>query len=109
VSERELRIERLVGRRVWDGQGRSLGRIEDLICEIELGEGRSDYMVRSFCVGSFGALDALTGSTASRRFLQTLLRGVGYARYEIPWERMDLSDPERPRVNCVGAGSSPKA
>ena len=99
MSEREIRIERLVGRRVRDVEGRPLGRIEELICEFDRGEQGKGYVVLSFRVGSFGALDTFTGSTAFRQLLQTLLRGARYATHEIPWERMDLSDPERPRLD----------
>lgn len=102
MSAREIRLERLVGRRVRDARGRPCGRIEELICEIELREHGSDYVVRGFRVGSFGALDALSRSAVLRGLLQTLLRGAGYRWYEIPWQWMDLSDPARPRIDRDG-------
>jgi sporulation protein YlmC with PRC-barrel domain len=99
VSTREVLVPRLIGRRVRDIHGRSIGRIEDLICEIELREGGCDYLVREFHVGTFGALEAMTGSITARLLLRTLGRGRGYMGYRIPWEWMDLSDPERPRLD----------
>ena len=99
MSPRELRVSRLVGRRVRDPDGRAIGRIEELICEIELREHGRDYVVRALRVGTFGALDAFSGSTAARLLLRTLMRGVAYEHHDVPWSWMDLSDPTRPRLN----------
>jgi len=98
MSEREVRVSQLVGRRVRDVAGRPIGRIEELLCEIELHEGGRDYVVREVRVGTLGPLDHLGGSTMLRALLRTLVWGTGYERYDVPWRWMDLSDPKRPRV-----------
>ncbi len=94
----ELRLSGLVGRRVRDTDGRAIGRIEELLCAIELHAQGRDYVVREFRVGTFGALDTFTGSTVIRRLLRTCFRGAAYASHDIPWDWMDVSDPERPRL-----------
>jgi sporulation protein YlmC with PRC-barrel domain len=98
MSAREIRVTDLVGRRVYDAAGRSIGRIEELICEIELRPEGRDYVVRELHVGAAGFLEAIAGSTLARRLLRTVGRGSGYTRYRVPWEVVDLGDPERPRI-----------
>jgi hypothetical protein len=98
VSEREVRIERLVGRRVRDSADHPIGRIEEMICEIELHAHGRDYVVREVHLGAFGVLESLAGSVLARELLRKLGRSVGYTRYAIPWEWLDLADPDRPRV-----------
>lgn len=96
MSTREVRLHHLIGRRVHDVDGRLLGRLEELRAEIDLHDRGNDYQVVEFQVGGFGAF----GAMAAGRFTRHVLRGIGLAgdRYLIPWELVDLSDPERPRV-----------
>jgi sporulation protein YlmC with PRC-barrel domain len=98
VSVREIRVTDLIGRRVRDRDGRSIGRVEELVCEIQLrAEGR-DYLVREIHVGTVGFLEAVGGSALARALFRTVGRGSGYTRYRVPWEALDLTDAERPRV-----------
>lgn len=101
MTEREVRIEQLIGRRVRDADGRAVGRIEEMTCAIELHERGRDYMVRTLQVGTFGALDALGGSRVLRLLLGVLLPRRAYRCLEVPWNRIDLSDPTRPRLQSA--------
>jgi hypothetical protein len=100
MSTREVSLSELVGRRVKDAAGRSIGRIEELRAEIELHDGGNDYVVVEFHVGAYGALEALAGGGFGRHLLRRVGGAVGYERHCIPWDRMDLRDPERPRLTC---------
>jgi sporulation protein YlmC with PRC-barrel domain len=100
VTAREVRLSQIVGRRVRDAVGRSVGRLEELRAEIELHSHGNDYVVVEYVVGAYGALEALAGARFARHLLRRLGRVGGYRRYTIPWERMDLGDPERPRLTC---------
>jgi sporulation protein YlmC with PRC-barrel domain len=95
---REIRVSELVGRRVRDPDGRSVGRVEELICEIELRPDGRDYVVRELHVGAAGFLEGIAGGTLLRSLCRTLGRGSGYTRYRVPWEALDLTDVERPRI-----------
>ena len=99
MSEQDVRIERLIGRRVRDAEGRVVGQIEEMVAEIELHAHGRDYVVRSLRVGTFGALDALSGSRALRLLLRVLLPSRAYRWRDVPWSGIDLSDPARPRLN----------
>ena len=103
MSEREIRIEELIGRRVRDADGRVVGRIEEMVCEIELHERGRDYVVRTLQIGTFGALDALGGSRVLRLLLRTLLPSRAYRCLDVPWNGIELSDPRRPRLIRMAA------
>lgn len=98
MTEREVRIEELLGRRVRDADGRGVGRIEEMVCEIELHERGRDYLVQEVQLGHYPVLGFLAGTSLGRGLLRTFGRGSGYVRYRVPWEAMDLADTERPRI-----------
>lgn len=98
MSKRTILLSDLVGRKVRDVEGRVIGRIQELHAEIELHEHGNDYVVREFHIGIYGAFEALAGSRFAQRAVQRLGRFVGYRTFSIPWNSMDLTDQERPRV-----------
>jgi sporulation protein YlmC with PRC-barrel domain len=98
MSVREIRVTDLIGRRVHDREGRSIGRVEELVCEIQLRADGRDYVVRELHVGTLGLLEGVGGSALARGLFHTVGRGSGYTRYRVPWEALDLTDVERPRV-----------
>jgi hypothetical protein len=98
MNSREILLHDLVGRVVRDPDGRAIGRIQELHAEIELHAHGNDYVVREFHVGAFGAFEALAGTRFTRKVMRVLGRFSGYLSYSIPWELMDLSDPEHPRA-----------
>ena len=97
MTGQEILLHHLVGRKVRDIDGRVVGRIQELCAEIELHGQGNEYVVREFHVGAYGALEALAGY----RFARHVARMLGVGRdepYIIPWEQMDLSDVENPRL-----------
>jgi sporulation protein YlmC with PRC-barrel domain len=97
---REIRLEQLLGRRVHDAAGARVGRIEEVRAEVEVGETGSDYVVREYHVGAYGALEALAGGGLARSLLRTFGKALRYRRHVVPWHLMDLRDPEHPRLTC---------
>jgi hypothetical protein len=87
---REVPLERLVGRRVIDADGRSLGRIQEAHAERRDGE----LVVLEWVLGAGGLLERL-GLLALARAL------FGWPAARAPevlgWTELDLSDPDRPR------------
>ena len=93
MTAREVRLEALLGR-VVTGPGGPFARIEDLRTEPE-GE---EYLVRSFILGPLGI-----GAKLAAFFWELpTLRALGLARKcrirVVPWELIDLSDPEHPKL-----------
>ena len=95
---REVALHRLLGRTVRDPAGRTLGRVEELRASIELHEQGNDYVVTEFHVGSFGAIEGFAGAHFARLLLHRLGRLAPYESYVIPWDRIDLTNPDRPRA-----------
>jgi len=95
---REVALHQLLGRTVHDPNGRKVGRLEELRAEIELHERGNDYVVTEFHVGSFGAIESLAGARLARELLHRLGRLVPYDRHCIPWQRLDLTDPNHPKA-----------
>jgi hypothetical protein len=89
---RQVRVQELIGRRVRDPNGKVAGRIESIRATWR-GE---ECLVEEFDLGTAALLSRL-GVTAGAL--------VGWpARREpmrVPWQQLDLSDPETPRLRCA--------
>ena len=88
----EVQVHSLIGTRVRDPRGVSVGRIEEVCVE------RRDNAayVTEFLVGEYGILERLAGGALARSLLR-LLPSVHRGR-RIAWELLDLTDPQHPRV-----------
>jgi hypothetical protein len=101
MTPREVRLDRLVGRKVVDAAGDLIGRLEEAVAEVRVHAGGSDHVVREFHVGKFAVLERLGAGLLGRELLHLLGGRRLYEGYVVPWEQMDLSDPERPRVRVA--------
>jgi sporulation protein YlmC with PRC-barrel domain len=91
-----VRLDDLLGRTVRDAQGRSVGRIYDMRGEQRAGE----LVIVEYHLGTGALLERIGLSLKSL---------VGMHRPEpstVPWDQMDISDPEHPVIRA--GGSSPK-
>lgn len=95
MAKRQIHVERLLGKRVFALNGRSIGRLE----EIRTAKDRGHYFVSEFLVGNYAMLERLSAWSIGR----ALLRIFGAKReegYRIRWDQLDLSDPGRPQLLC---------
>lgn len=92
MNASEVRFEDLVGRVVRNEHGREIARIEDLRVEPD-GE---DYLVTKFLLGPLGRWHRLMAFAGELPTLRGLGMGAERKRRPIPWQWIDLSDPERP-------------
>ena len=93
MSDRELRLEDVLGRVVRTAAWRPVGRIEEVTAEPE-GE---DYVVREVILGELGFRARLFSMAAQLPTLKSLgVRGRFRTR-AIPWNWLDFSDPAHPR------------
>jgi sporulation protein YlmC with PRC-barrel domain len=96
MARSEVRVELLLGKRVLALNGRSIGRLEEIHAATE----GVSVVVTEFLVGSYAVLERLSALMIGRALLRVIgirKRGGGY---RIPWDQLDLSDPERPRLLC---------
>jgi sporulation protein YlmC with PRC-barrel domain len=87
--DRELRLDRLLGRPVLGVDGRRIGRLEEVRAE-KRGNG---YVVTGYVIGAAGLLERL--GLGAR-----LLFGSGRTGYVAAWDEVDLRDPDHPRLTC---------
>ena len=98
MRERRLHLELLLGHEVLDVDGRSAGRIEELIARRD----GDRCLIHAYVLGREGLAERM--SVAG---LSSLLVGFLGARrhapegHRVPWNRMDLSDPDHPRLTCT--------
>ena len=89
----EVNVELLIGRKVYDANGKKIGRIEEILA-VEKGD---DLVVSEYHVGTYGLFERLS----VYHFGVGLLRFLGARAHvkeprRIPWQELDLSDPEKP-------------
>jgi hypothetical protein len=85
----ELRLEQLLGRKVRDGNGTVIGRLE----EFRATRNGDAWEVTEFDLGRTALLERL----AIRHF-GWLVPGHRTAGYRAKWDQIDLSDPDHPRL-----------
>jgi sporulation protein YlmC with PRC-barrel domain len=95
MAGREIRVERLLGRRVRDFNGEVIGRLEELRCETVGGE---TVVVEVHC-GPAALIERLGGFL----FQLPFFRYIPFERreYRVPWNQVDLANPDNPRLRCT--------
>lgn len=84
-----LAMDHLVGRRVIDREGRSVGRIQELRAERR----GSEWIVTHYLIGVAGVLERLGVG-------MKLLVGWRASGYIVRTDQVDLSDPHHARLTC---------
>jgi len=85
-----LRLDRLVGRQVLTRNGRRLGRIEEFRAQRR----GATWVITEYVIGTAGFLERL--GLGARLILGIKPHGGYVAR----WDQLDLTDADRPRLNC---------
>jgi hypothetical protein len=92
VRKKTVRLQALVGELVRDVNGARVGRIRSVHAERE----GDDCVVREYELGAAALLSRL-GLSA--------LRLAGWTHHgeplRVPWDQLDISDPEHPRLRCA--------
>ena len=89
---RSVHVELLVGRRVRDANDRVVGRIQ----AIHVRRRGHHYFVDEYHIGPAALLKTLGISAVKLVGLPSWREPL-----RIPWQKLDLSDPEHPRLNCA--------
>lgn len=88
---REVHVEDLLGRKIRDSAGRTIGRIEELVAEQQ----GSELVVIEVHVGPGALLERLVDLATLIPHSRTLQSQLRRTR-RIPWRQLDLSDPDHP-------------
>ena len=89
----EVNVEMLIGCKVFDADGRAVGKVEEILA-IEKGD---ELVVSEVHVGTYGLVERLSAYHVGIGLLR-LLGARGHVRdpERIPWQELDLSDPRKP-------------
>jgi hypothetical protein len=90
----EINAELLIGRKVRDANGDKVGRIE----ELRVKQDEKACLVEAYLVGTSALIDRLSAWSLVRP-INKVLRGRVISVYEVPWDEMDLTDPEHPKLH----------
>jgi sporulation protein YlmC with PRC-barrel domain len=82
----EVRLELLIGRQVHAINGRPVGRVHEVLATPQDGA----WLVREYHIGNAALLERLSAHVTGR----------GPRGFRVPWDKLDLSDPEKPRLTC---------
>ena len=94
TAPREIRLERLLGKRLVDAFGYAVGIIEEVVAEPD----GDDYRVTHVVVGPHALLARLLAFGHQIPLLAAMGLGRGPRLRQVPWEWLDLADPDRPRL-----------
>lgn len=93
----EIKAELLLGAKVTDVDGERVGRIE----EIRVTREERALLVDAYLIGASGLIERLSAWTLLRPTRQRLHDRRIRSVYEIPWQDMDLSDPNKPKARVA--------
>lgn len=91
----ELTLQHLIGKQVLGQNGKPIGRIEEVVAEKVGGE----LFVTEYHIGTFALLERLSAGEIGRSLLRFLGAGRGDGR-AVPWDKLDLTSPEKPKLTC---------
>jgi len=93
----EINVELLIGRKVSDIDGTTIGRIEEFKVECD----DKSCFLDSYLIGSSALIERLAAWTLVRPIARALHGRRFYSLYQVPWQDMDLSDPLHPRLRTA--------
>ena len=96
MAASEVHIEMLLSKRVIDKDGKPAGRIEEARAEEQGGE----WVVKEYHVGAAALFERLSAMSLGNA-VASLLGGKGTGGYKVPWDKLDLSNPDKPVLTCL--------
>jgi sporulation protein YlmC with PRC-barrel domain len=97
MTKNEVKLELLLGRNVVDIEGARVGHIEEVLADRD----GDELLVTHYLVGRYGLFERFSILHIGMGLLRYLgSRAQSAHPHRIPWDKMDLSDPENPRLTC---------
>ena len=91
----KVHLELLVGRKVLTLNNMYLGRLEEVRADVWQGE----CYVEEYLVGTYAVFERLSALAIGRAILGLGRRWIKTG-YRVPWDKLDLSDPDKPKLKC---------
>jgi sporulation protein YlmC with PRC-barrel domain len=96
MRQKEVHLEQLIGRPVIARSGKTIGHIEEIRLESQGGE----LLVQQYLLGPYALLERLSPGRVARAVRRALGARFSGNNYIVEWDKLDLTDPERPRLRC---------
>ena len=93
----EIHLELLLGKQVLDSTGKAVGRIE----EVRAQQQGDEWVIQEYLVGSAALLERFSAWTIGLGILHLLGARKIHGGYRVPWDKLDLANPEQPRLRCT--------
>jgi hypothetical protein len=93
----EIYLELLLGKSVLDSTGKSVGRIEEFRAEKQ----GNEWFIQEYLIGYPAILERLSAWTVGLAILHTLGARKLHGGYRVPWDKLDLTNLEQPRLLCT--------
>jgi hypothetical protein len=96
---KEIQLELLLGKQVYDLDGKAVGRVEEIRAEPR-GE---DYYVVEYHLGAYSFFERLSALPIGRAILTAIGAAGSNGKKAVPWDKLDIHDPEHLRLTCPQA------
>ncbi|MEY2832361.1 MAG: hypothetical protein RLZZ574_1619 [Cyanobacteriota bacterium] len=93
----ELHLELLLGKGVFDPMDNRIGRIEEVRAEQQ----GDEWVIVEYLVGIAAIFERLSAWNLGTGLLHLLGGRNLHQGYRVPWDKLDLSNPEHPRLLCT--------
>ena len=94
----EVNLELLVGRKVRTRSGENAGRIQEVVAEHQ----GDEWVITEYQLGPVVLLSRLSAFHLAAPLFH-LLGADKDLGYKVQWDKLDLSDPDRPILTCETA------
>ncbi len=92
----EIRLELLIGKRVLNLKGKPNWRIQEVRAEQQ----GDEWAVVEYLIGPAAILERLS-AWKLLQVLPLLKTSQLSSGYRVPWDKLDLTDPEKPQLLCA--------
>ncbi len=96
MTNREIHLEILLGKRVLDSTGKEIGRIH----EMRAAQQGDEWVIQEYVIGPAALLERLSAWTIVRTILPLIGAREIHGGYIVHWNQLDLTNPEKPRLLC---------
>jgi len=91
----EVNLELLLGRKVLQTDGKNAGRLHEIVAE----QRGDEWVITEYHIGPTALLSRLSAFHLAAPLFR-LLGADKDAGRRVPWDKLDLSDPDRPALTC---------
>lgn len=96
MANREIHLELLLGKRVLDSTGKSVGHIQEVRSE-HIGD---EWVVQEYLIGAAALVERLSAWRVALGFGKSAASKISRG-YRVHWDKLDLTDPDHPRLYCT--------